>query len=148
MKYINITVLLLLGIILSFTPSFAAQNNGDNDSVITANQARHEVQTRTMNMAQAKMGELEITMEVIDENVDSVDDVTNTIELPARIRERTQDRTLLQDDQANMEGVQNKVQEMHQYRNEMHNEIKEQQAETIQNMKEHSQGQGGNGMGK
>ena len=148
MKYLNISVLFSLGILLTFTNAFAVQNTGDNDSVNTAIQARHEIQTRTMTMAQAKLGELEITMEVIDENVDSVGDVTNTIELPSQIMERTQNRDRLQDDQANLEGAQNQIREMHQYRNEMHNEIKEQQAETIQNMKEQSPGQGAPGMGK
>jgi hypothetical protein len=139
MKYLNIAVFLALGIVLTVTHSFAAQNNGDNDPAITANQARHEIQARTMTMAQVKTGELEITMEVIDENVDSVDDVTNTLQLPDQIKDRTQGRDRLHDDQESQEDVQNKIQEMHQYRNEMHNEIKEQQAETIQNMKEQSQ---------
>ena len=146
MKYINITVLLLLGILLSFTHSFAAQSNDDNDPVSVATQARYEVQTRTM--AQAKMGELEITMEVIDEDVDTVDDVTNTIELPDQIRERTQERIRLHDDQETQEEAQNRIREMHQNRYEMQNEIKEQQAQTRQNMKEQSSGQGGQGMGK
>ena len=147
MKYITISILLSLGMLLAFSNAFAVENSGDNHPANTAIQARHEIQTRTMTMAQAKLGELEITMEVIDENVDTVDDVTNTIELPAQIRERIQDRSRLQDDQANLEGAQHQIREMHQYRNEMHNEIKEQQAETIQNMKEQSPGKGGQGKG-
>lgn len=147
MKYINISILFLLGMLLTFTSAFAVQNTGDNDPANSAIPARYEVQTRTMTMAQAKLGELEITMKIIDENVGDADEVTNTIELPAQIRERVKDRSRLQDDQANLEGAQNQIREMHQYRNEMHSEIKEQQAETIQNMKEQSPGKGGPGMG-
>lgn len=149
MKYLHIALFLTLGIMLNVTQSFAAPNNGDNEPVKSIYQERHEMQTRTMTMAQTKMNELDITMEVVEENADSVDDVTNTIELPAQIRERDRirERSRLHDEQANMEGARNQIQEMHEQRHEMHNEIKQQQAETMQHMKEQTQGQGGHGMG-
>ena len=149
MKYIHLSLFLTLCILLNFTATFAAQDTSDNESLKMTTQTQHEIQTRNMVMTQAKMGELEITMEVIDEDTDSVADVTNTIELPDQIRERAQDRDRLHDDHQKMEGIQERIQEMHQQRHEMHNEIKEQQKETLQQMKEQTQSHGGgHGMGK
>ena len=92
------------------------------------------------------MGDLEITMEVVDETSESTADIVNRIELPAQLRERARQYEQARTREENGERPEDVIgdgremaQEMENYREEVHEQHKEQQADALSDVREQSQ---------
>ena len=93
---------------------------------------------------QDKLDQLDLTIEVMTDDMESAEDLVNTITLPTQLRDRVQDN----DGKPSPEMAKEKIDELHAPLDEMRNDIIEQQAESIQSMKELQGGNGGRGPGR